>query len=248
MAHSTLTARIERALVEQAGLYAAVEESEGAIVLTGRVDSPESCRAAEDIVARIAPGARIENNLEVETTIPQDAAEFNAEAPTHLQPPESVAEIEDEGADIAPDFTDQPLETTGIEDFAEPLRLDTETAGILDETENVVVPPTDPVITTASGNAEILGGFEATSLDDQPVEPSAEDPYLGDEAIADAIRRELAEDATTTALRIDVEVRQGTAFLRGEVEGLEDADNAEAVAGRVPGVREVREDLRVRSV
>ena len=248
MAHSTLTARIERALTEEAGLYVAVEESEGAIVLNGRVDSPESCRAAEDIVARIAPGARIDNNLEVETTIPQDAAEFNADEPTHLQPAESVAEIEYEGADIAPDFTDQPIETTGIEDFAEPLRLDTETVGILDETENVVVPPTDPVISTASGNAEVLGGFAATSMDEQDVAPSAEDSYLGDEAIADAVRRELAEDATTTTLRLEVEVRQGTVFLRGAVDGLEDADNAEAVAGRVPGVREVREQLRVRSV
>jgi osmotically-inducible protein OsmY len=248
MAHSTLIARIERALTEEAGLYVAVEESGGAIVLSGRVDSPEACRAAEDVVARIAPGARVDNNLEVETTIPQDAAEFNADEPTHVQPPESVAEIEDEGADLAPDFTDQPLETTGIEDFAEPLRLDAQTTGILDETENVIFPPTDPVISTASGNAEVLGGFAATSMDEQEVLPSASDPYLGDEAIADAIRQELAEDATTTALHVEVEVRQGTAFLRGQVEGLEDADNAEAVASRVPGVREVREQLRVRSV
>jgi hyperosmotically inducible protein len=248
MASSTLVARIERALTEEAGLYVAVEESDGAIVLSGHVDSPEVCRAAEDVVARIAPGARIDNNLELDTTIPQDAAELNASEPTHVQPPESVAEIEYEGADIEPDFTDQPIATTGIEDFAEPLRLDTETVGILDETENVVVPPTDPVITTTSGDAEILGGFAATSMDEQAVAPSASDPYLGDEAIADAIRRELAEDASTTALQVEVEVRQGTAFLRGEVDGMEDADNAEAVAGRVPGVREVREQLRVRSV
>ncbi|HLH23254.1 MAG TPA: BON domain-containing protein [Chloroflexota bacterium] len=248
MAHSTLAARIERALTEEAGLYVAVEEANGAIVLTGHVDSPASVRAAEDIVARIAPGARVDNNLDVETTVPEAAAEFNAEEPTHVQPPESVAEIEHEGADIAPDFTDQPLETTGIEDFVAEARDDREARNVLEETENVVVPPTDPVISTASGQAEVLGGFAPTSMDEQYVAPSAEDPYLGDEAIADAIRRELVEDATTTALRIDVEVRQGTAFLRGEVEGLEDADNAEAVASRVPGVREVREELRVRSV
>jgi len=248
MAQRTLAARIERALTEEAGLYVAVEESDGAIVLTGLVDSLESSRAAADIVARIAPGARVDNNLEVDAIVPQDAAEFNAADPTHLQPPESVAEIAYDGADIEPDFMDQPIETTGIEDFAEPLRLDTKTVGILDETESVVVPPTDPVISTASGNAQVLGGFAATSMDEQAVAPSASDPYLGDEAIADAIRQELAEDATTTTLQVEVEVRQGTAFLRGEVEGLEDADNAEAVASRVPGVREVREQLRVRTV
>ena len=248
MARSTLAARIERQLTEQAGLYVAVEESEGAIVLTGRVDSPEATQAAEDVVARIAPGARIENNLEIEGNVPEPVAEFNASEPTHVQPPESVAEIRDEGADVAPDFTDQPLETTGIEDFAEPLHLDTKTVDILDDTENITFPPTDPVITTESGNAQVLGGFSATSMDDQPVAPSAEDPYPGDEALVDAIRRELHEDATTTALRIAVEVRQGIAFLRGEVEGMEDAENAEDVAGRVPGVREVREELRVRTV
>ncbi|HEY7060631.1 MAG TPA: BON domain-containing protein [Chloroflexota bacterium] len=248
MARSTLAARIERELTEQAGLYVAVEESKDRVILSGRVDSLESCQAAEDVVARIAPGARIDNNLEVERTIPQDAAEFNADEPTHVQPPESVGEIDYEGADVDPDFTDQPIETTGIEDFAERERLDTQTVGILDETENVVVPPTDPVVSTASGNAEVLGGFAPTAMDDQHVAPSAEDPYLGDEAIADAVRRELAEDAMTTALRIAVEVRDGTVFLRGAVEGMEDADNAEAVAGRVPGVRGVREELRVRTV
>src|SRR4051794_17254072 len=119
MPENTLIARIERALTEEAGFYVAVEASDSAIVLTGLVDSPESSRAAEDIVARIAPGARIDNNLEVEAIVPQDAAEFNAADPTYLQPPEDVAEITYDGADIEPDFTDQPLETTGIEDFAE---------------------------------------------------------------------------------------------------------------------------------
>ena len=249
MARSSLAARVERQLVEEAGLYVAVEESDGAIVLSGQVDSLEACGAAEDIVGRIAPGARIDNNLEVQTTLPPDAAELNSAEPTHLQPPESVDEIARMDAEVEPDFTDQPLETTGIEDFAEPLPLDTQTVGILDETENVGFPPTDPVVTTDQhGNTRVLGGFGATSLDAQPVARSALDNVPGDEALADAIRRELREDATTSALLIEVEVRQGIAYLRGSVEGMEDADNAEEVAGRVPGVREVREDLRVRSV
>jgi hypothetical protein len=159
-----------------------------------------------------------------------------------------VAEILAEGADIAPDFTDQPLDTTGIEDFAEPYPLDTKTAGILDETQDVVFPPTDPVVTPASGNVAVLGGFAPTAMDAQGVAPSAADRGYGDEALADAIRRELRADASTTALTIRVVVRNGVAHLRGTVEGMEDADNAEAVAARVPGVREVREGLQVRSV
>ena len=67
----------------------------------------------------------------------------------------------------------------------------------------------------------------------------------GDEAIADAIRRELREDALTTDLTIRVTVRDGVAHLRGSVPSLDDAESAEEVAGRVPGVREVIEELDV---
>jgi osmotically-inducible protein OsmY len=213
------------------------------------VDTPDACAAAADIIARIAPGTRVDNNLTVETYIPQDVAEFNAQEPSHLRPPESVAEIRDEDGNIEPDFTDQALDTTGIEDFAEPYELDQQTVGVLDETENVGFPPTDPVVTTDQhGNTQVLGGFEATSMDTQPVGPSALDRVPGDEALADAVRRELREDATTTALEIDVVVRQGIVHLRGSVPGIEDADNAEDVAGRVPGIVEVREELQVREL
>jgi osmotically-inducible protein OsmY len=62
------------------------------------------------------------------------------------------------------------------------------------------------------------------------------------------IERELREDALTTDLRIEVDVRNGVVTLTGEVERLDDATNAEAVAARVEGVREVREKLLVRSI
>src|SRR5919204_2063333 len=54
----------------------------------------------------------------------------------------------------------------------------------------------------------------------------------GDEALADAVRRELAEDSATTDLNIVVAVRNGVAHLRGRVSDLDDADNPESVAGR----------------
>ena len=70
---------------------------------------------------------------------------------------------------------------------------------------------------------------------------------LGDEALADAIRAELRQDASTTALAIDVEVTNGVAYLHGSVADLADVENAEDVAGRVPGLREVIEDLELES-
>ena len=93
---------------------------------------------------------------------------------------------------------------------------------------------------------QVLGGF-----DSEPgitVERSAMDNQPGDEALADAVRRELREDAATSELSIVVAVRQGVAHLRGRVTDLEDAENAEAVASRVPGIREVVEELEVASI
>jgi osmotically-inducible protein OsmY len=117
------------------------------------------------------------------------------------------------------------------------------------ETGEVYTPPVDPVLSTdAHGAPRVLGGFEIDSFDDTPVDRSAMDRAPGDEALADAIRRELAEDAATTDLHIYVAVRNGVAHLRGRVADLDDADNAEAVAARVPGVRDVVEELEVSGV
>lgn len=77
-----------------------------------------------------------------------------------------------------------------------------------------------------------------------PVDESA-DSALGDESIRDAVLRELREDAATTALAIDVGVTEGVVRLTGRVPDLDDAESAEDVATRVPGVVEVAEDLVV---
>jgi len=119
---------------------------------------------------------------------------------------------------------------------------------VLHEGDDVVFPPTDPVITTdRHGNSRVLGGFEPTSMTSIDVARSAEDSLPGDEALADAVRRELREDAATTALAVAVTVRDGVVYLRGAVPGLEDVDSAEEVSGRVPGVQEVVEQLQVRN-
>ena len=62
------------------------------------------------------------------------------------------------------------------------------------------------------------------------------------------MRRQLAEDSATTDLNIVVAVRNGVAHLRGRVSDLDDADNAESVAARVPGIRDVVEELEVANV
>jgi osmotically-inducible protein OsmY len=238
-----LRARIEEELAE-AGLQVAVESSEGALVMSGVVDTEEARQAAEDIASQLAPGARIDNQLEVETILPTNLDDFVAEEPT-AELSASSADILATGGELEADFTDQDTSLTG--DFVDASGASSSNAEDPASSGDVVyTPPIDPVVTTdAYGAARVLGGFG--SEEDVAVEPSS-DSRVGDEALADAVRRELAEDAATAELNIFVAVRNGVAHLRGQVADLDDADNAESVAARVPGIREVVEELEVSSV
>ena len=156
--------------------------------------------------------------------------------------PEEMAIFQQEGLEFEPGVENQPLETNSqnVIDAGEP--DDDEPA----EPDTAYFPPTDPVLTVDDqGNLAVLGGFAASADDDVSAQRSAEDTRPGDEALADAIRRELREDALTTDLAIEVEVDQGVAHLSGEVTDIIDAENAEEVANRVPGVQEVVDELEI---
>jgi osmotically-inducible protein OsmY len=237
--NAALTQRLEQQLAE-AGLQVSVERSEGALLLSGVVDSEESRQAAEDIVTQAMPEARVDNQIDIESVLPTDIAAFAGDEPT-AELADSAAELRARG-ELEPDFTDRP----GLSDPVEAPGASSSDADDPANTGEVYTPAVDPVLTTDQhGTARILGGFEIDSFEDAPVERSAMDRAPGDEALADAIRRELAEDAATTELNIYVAVREGVAHLRGRVADLDDADNAEAVAARVPGVRDVVEELEV---
>ena len=217
-----------------------MEVRDGEISLSGLVDTEEARQAAADIVAELAPGLRLSDDLDVQTTLPTEVSDFYSGDAPGADTPASLEEMAQREVEIDPDFTDQPLDTSGI---------DADVAGTSakeDEEGDVFFAPTDPVLTTdARGEVQVLGGFSPTSDSDVSVERSALDGTYGDEAIADAVRRELREDAATTDLRVEVEVRNGVVRLRGTVQDVVDAENAEEVASRVPGVDEVVEELRV---
>jgi len=236
MSPSNVIQQIDKAL-DAAGIAAAVEENQGTIVLSGMVDSERSRLAAEDIVHDIAPDLKVDNGLEIEDILPADVDSFQDEAGTAWDVPPVTTDVLPGEDSINPDFSQptSPVMTTPDDDN--------------EEMEDAPFAPTDPVVAVnGERNAEILGGFSATSMDDAPVEPSAMDGKPGDEALEDAVRRELLEDASTTALSISVKVRNGIAYLRGGVEGPEDVDNAESVAARVPGIVEVIESLDLESL
>lgn len=245
MEQSSLAERVGREIARQAELDVVVEEDSGVLVLSGMVDSVEDRQAAEDIARSLAGELQVDNGLDVPAQVTDTAADLTADEPTLGTLPVDADELREMGEDLEPSLTDQPLLTDPMAAAGPSSELeDPAAAG-----DEVYVPPTDPVITTSDrGEAEVLGGFGTTSTDEVEVVPSAMDGRPGDEALEEAVRRALLQDASTTELRVRVVVRNGVAHLRGIVPGMEDADNAEEVASRVPGIREVVEELEVQAV
>lgn len=222
MTTSPLATQIERVLQELAQLHIVVTEDAGVLVLTGIVDTPEERQTALDLVTELAPGIPFDDNLEVSGVAPEDIEALDL-APLEPGDLEAVEVI--------------PTLPFGAERADSIIELDDDSA----EGAEVDTPPTDPV---ATGD-EVIGGLSTSSMDEIEVERSALDGAYGDEAIRDAVLRELREDAATTDLELDVEVSEGRVSLRGTVPLLEAAESAEEVAARVPGVVEVEELLEV---
>jgi hypothetical protein len=109
-------------------------------------------------------------------------------------------------------------------------------------------PPTDPVVwpsTTSDEDIEIKGGW-APSAEETPIfQDYHETVQHGDDEITDMVLRELALDAATADLKIDVETVDGMVYLRGRVGSLQEEQTVEEVASRVPGVDEVVDELEI---
>lgn len=238
-----LARRIERQLREQMQFEGAVAiGDDGAVYLSGRVPSQRDRQQAQLVARELSGDAPVEDDLIVERVLPDDRGAYATEDLVQETEAQTVTGTLGPESELDPYFTGQPLETDDLNVVG---------SGAYDdlpdqEPDPVFFPPTDPVVRgDPEGQLAVDGGFDATSMSSDDVDPSVEDNRPGDSALADAIARELREDATTTALQIDVTVAGGVARLVGHVPDLEDAENAEEVAGRVPGVREVIDDLDV---
>lgn len=245
MTTTPLSAEIERRLHEEAELHIAVSEDEGKIILTGIVGRQRERETALEIVNELAPGVEVEDNLEVDEALPEGVVgtlgDLVAPPVGRVESLEQLSEREDEESIEPGDFTDQEVIEFGDAAAGPSSALDDDEAGAGDE---VFVPPVDPVGT----DREVIGGLQTSALDEVQVERSALDGAPGDEAIRDAVLLELREDAATTDLDIEVEVEGGRVVLLGRVPYVEDVENAEEVASRVPGVVEVEERLEVENL
>jgi hypothetical protein len=227
------------AALEEVGIFVGAEVDGDVVVLSGEVDSDENRQAALD-VARATVGRA---GLRLVDAI--DVMEITPDTPFETSPRLSTDQYWDTDAagsaaqqtggllEIDPDFTDD-IGTTDPQVAA---------------AEGVpYMPPSDPVVRPSDDNEEleILNGFAAGAMDD----PDLANGPRNDDEIALDVRRALRNDASTTDLDglIAVAVRDGVVRLTGEVPTLEDAENAEAVAGIVAGVTEVREDLHIASM
>lgn len=230
-------------LYREADLPIGAEVTGGVAQLSGLVSSPEMHQAAIDLARMVDGIVDVDDQLDTETFI-TDPDEDEAGQDVELRQPGGW-EIESEEASIETQQDFAALDV-GPHDFQRSV-----------EEAEPYFPPTDPVLrpTTDDQEIEVIGGFQSDSMqelatreDAEPGdEPTEVDQYRDrdDEDIRDDVARELREDALTTDLELSVTVIQGAVFLRGTVASVDDAENAEAVAGRVPGVTEVHDLTQV---
>src|SRR5690606_7881799 len=234
------TEALELAIEEIVSLGTAIEVDGETLVVTGVVNTPEQREAIHDILDRYLPDVPVQDNIEVGGVMPERIGDLSiSEVEMAGIPGAEPGLFETESLEPG-DFTDQSL-------LSDPMVASgpsgTHADDDVSEGDDVHVPPTDPAYT---GDGEVLGGFQIPS-DQNDVMPSSQ--VIGgapDSAIA-VIRRELREDASTTALEIEVTSENGIVHLRGVVDDLYDAINAQAVAARIDGVIEVRDELQIRS-
>jgi osmotically-inducible protein OsmY len=241
-----IAAEVDRLLRDEAGVYAAVRVGDGVAYLDGLVESEAQRDAATDLSLRVEGIARVQNDLEIE--------EFG-------QPGDATRPDEQIHGDISYQMLERdrqenrdPFQEPTEQDFNEPVPLvgsDVTSSTMIAAEEGIpYVPPTDPVVrpSTDEQTIAVVGGFGTASDEEFPdrlATTDLGDAPPGDEDLRDEVLQALRADAATTDLVIAVTVRNGRVFLRGEVPSLDDAESAEEVAGRVPGIREVIEELSV---
>lgn len=241
-----LAIAIDRLLQQEAGIFAAVRVGGGIAYLDGIVDSAAQRDAASDLAASVAGIDRVQNDLDLE--------EMGVPGERAVESSAIYADIGYQMLDRDRILDPEPLREGAEPDFNEPIAEvggDMTTNSMIAAEEGIpYMPPTDPVVRPSNDGQEleIATGFGETSADEFPDSLGTTafgDAPAGDEDIRQQVVEALRTDAATIDLVIDVIVRNGVVHLRGQVQTLDDAEAAEEVAGRVPTVREVVEELEV---
>ena len=243
-----LASQIALDLVD-AGFDLIVEHDEQRLVISGMVETEGERDAALDIANAVLANTRpsdlrVDDNIEVTGAMPDEAGGADVSESDIAGFRGATPGLEDDESTEPGDFTDQPwissqdlAQPEALSDDGFPLGLDISRRA---EEGEAYVPPIDPVGT----GDRIIGGFSRSSMDSTETERSSDGTY-GDEAIHEAVERELREDSATAGLDLHVVVVNGYVTLTGEVPDVVDAENAEEVASRVTGVVEVSDAMTV---
>lgn len=245
-AQQDLLEDLERAF-DAAGLPGVgVEVRDGTLFLTGSVETDQAHQAVLDLAEPVASqlGLEIDDSLDVAMEAPDTPFEDTDEEDAGFGYVTTDSDLDgevDEGMNLDPDFAQDPG-TVNLADVHDDV-----TAGSVEPGDEVFFAPTDPVIRTSDDHdgVDILGGFSDTSMDG---DGDGTGDLPTDDLLGQFVLRELREDAYTTDMDIQVFVQGSVVTLRGVVDTMEDAEYVESVAGRVPGVEEVREELTVRQI
>lgn len=225
-----------RTTLEEAGIFVSVDLRDGVISLSGEVESEESRVAATDVTRAASTDQcyGLEDDLEVMQSAPDTGFmgddDTGGGAFAFVDPDVNNDGALDTGFEAEPDFTGN-VGTTDAEAVV--------------EDGDTYFAPTDPVVlpNTTDQQLQVVGGFGETSMDATSGAASFDD--RDDDDITLDVLRELRKDASTTDLHVRVVSRDGVVHLHGQVESPEDAENAEAVASRIGGVKVVREELKI---
>lgn len=234
-----LEARIEA----ESGINTIVEQDGDNLVLSGLVGTENERQAVLEVARSLVDDeSHLVDNLDVTMVLPEVLDGMEVSTADAGDFPTAEPDTEDEEAIEPGDFTDQEILSNagGAAGPSAISDIDQE----FSEGEEVYVPPTDP---PSDGAEEVIGGFQTTSMDPEAVVRSRFVGGHADAALHDAVLRELRQDASTTALEIEAVVIEGIVTLRGTVDDILDAENAEAVAERVEGIREVHDELKLRN-
>lgn len=232
-----------RELLSDARIPVEVVVKHGVARLFGPVDSIRLREAAVDLASEVDGVVRVDDDMSYSVVSPDMVTE-------------PLDEDEQFGyADEGSSRDDIPDEEA---DFSAPVGTSDE-IGVIEEGETYF-PPVDPVVGPArrGRGLEIIGGFQSdANVDTESGQEVAfsESIALNDETrlierdddeIREDVVRDLHEDSQTTTLALEVDVVRGVVYLRGNVQSIEDAENAESVASRVSGVVRVEDRTRVR--
>lgn len=91
----------------------------------------------------------------------------------------------------------------------------------------------------------IAAGTEQPVADNSTTKKSAGE-YIDDAAITAKVKAAFVEDSTVKATAVKVETFKGTVQLSGFAESKSEMERAEYLASNVPGVKTVKNDIRLK--